>query len=642
MLKMRWVTILLVLVLFVSAVIVSTTKAGKTVLVLDAMLNGGKLQVIAPEETDDITTGSAPQGGFNEYHQKALSIDLTKIDEMLEEAPIDIPEQYYDLSIYTGNSGKVDYVYQIESYKLICEILSRDEINPDNQTLKIEPYHIYGSWFNESRLYNNSTSPKPFDIYNSLISMTNSYGFRGPFQLSSSYQEQDISKISENYLRMYGYLSSGETTKDVSAESPVLRIQTKELFGTPQPYRGIIGTEYTPVDLGYINRFKSGIVYQQSRPNPEYLPDAIYTFCRKLRTASYGKDLYTLYENKNHKENIELINSLSYPDSIKSDLIYLYCLQLNSSYLKGHSWKDNGVMTQLYSKMIDKYGTLEVHNLLGFKGWTDQSNLETFITGKEKGKGHLSKLPITNPNNLIDILGLRSEFEEYISKINTELAQTMSYGLESIANGKMIQSGVEYVIDAIYKWQKEKGYLLYDENSERLESEISSGMTLNGVPISIPWSYTEPLHTIIFHDFYCNGDTNCWAHPNQSHNGVDYNHFSKDKNKRVAPYINAFADGVIVEVRIATTNPSNNPWGNSLKIKHKFGDSEYYTRYGHMASINFTREDIGKEVKCGQVLGIEGSTGRSTGTHLHFGVSRINENGGETPIDPETIIGGKY
>lgn len=54
--------------------------------------------------------------------------------------------------------------------------------------------------------------------------------------------------------------------------------------------------------------------------------------------------------------------------------------------------------------------------------------------------------------------------------------------------------------------------------------------------------------------------------------------------------------------------------------------------YAHLDSIN---EDIsvGSQVEAGQVVGVVGSTGRSTGPHLHFQVNLYN-----TPIDPSRLI----
>ncbi|QIL45866.1 peptidoglycan DD-metalloendopeptidase family protein [Vagococcus coleopterorum] len=55
--------------------------------------------------------------------------------------------------------------------------------------------------------------------------------------------------------------------------------------------------------------------------------------------------------------------------------------------------------------------------------------------------------------------------------------------------------------------------------------------------------------------------------------------------------------------------------GNHIIIDH--GDG-YYSYYMHMSSII---SGVGQTVSQGQVIGLMGSTGNSTGTHLHFGIS---------------------
>lgn len=54
-------------------------------------------------------------------------------------------------------------------------------------------------------------------------------------------------------------------------------------------------------------------------------------------------------------------------------------------------------------------------------------------------------------------------------------------------------------------------------------------------------------------------------------------------------------------------------YGNYIIINHNNG---YYTVYGHMAA--FAKVKVGDVVQRGQVIGYMGSTGYSTGTHLHF------------------------
>ena len=72
----------------------------------------------------------------------------------------------------------------------------------------------------------------------------------------------------------------------------------------------------------------------------------------------------------------------------------------------------------------------------------------------------------------------------------------------------------------------------------------------------------------------------------------------------------------------AGTCPScDNSMGNSLTIDH--GDG-YVTVYMHMKSFA-DGMNVGATVSCGQQIGIMGTTGCSTGTHLHFGF-KINGN----------------
>jgi len=65
----------------------------------------------------------------------------------------------------------------------------------------------------------------------------------------------------------------------------------------------------------------------------------------------------------------------------------------------------------------------------------------------------------------------------------------------------------------------------------------------------------------------------------------------------------------------------NGAYGNYVRIRH---NSEYATAYAHMKSIK-RGMGKGKRVTQGQVIGYVGTTGRSTGPHLHYEILRAGQ-----------------
>jgi Peptidase family M23 len=98
------------------------------------------------------------------------------------------------------------------------------------------------------------------------------------------------------------------------------------------------------------------------------------------------------------------------------------------------------------------------------------------------------------------------------------------------------------------------------------------------------------------------------------HTGVDF-------SAPVGSVVQASASG---KIKVAKYMGA---YGKTVDIQHEAG---LLTRYSHLSSIKVR---VGEYVNAGDVIGVQGSTGRSTGHHLHF---EVRYNG--VPINPDRFL----
>jgi murein DD-endopeptidase MepM/ murein hydrolase activator NlpD len=116
------------------------------------------------------------------------------------------------------------------------------------------------------------------------------------------------------------------------------------------------------------------------------------------------------------------------------------------------------------------------------------------------------------------------------------------------------------------------------------------------------------------------GPSTFWFEP--AYGGYPHFHTGVDL---VAPFgtpVLAADDGVV-----ALVGSSSSGYGNYVVIAHSGGLD---TLYGHLAT---SLVKVGQQVTQGQPVGLEGSTGNSTGAHVHFEL-RINQK----PVDPTPYL----
>jgi murein DD-endopeptidase MepM/ murein hydrolase activator NlpD len=323
-------------------------------------------------------------------------------------------------------------------------------------------------------------------------------------------------------------------------------------------------------------------------------------------------NLIPRYKNINHKiSSGETFDNILKSYSIPADEIIEIKKQINSDY------NLNNLKTKLDIKFtIDQSDNKKIISFIFPVSRTKKiqltKNLETNLFEKKIIITNLNKKIIfkegkilqslyktaidlnVQPNIIIEfarIYGFQVDFQRDIRK--NDNFQIM-YEIFEDDDGDIFETGnvifanlkLSGVNNALYFFDKKGSEGHYDNNGKSVKKALMK-TPINGARLSSAFGMRK--HPI---DGY-----------NKMHKGTDF----------AAPAgtpIMASGDGIIKRARWCGGG------GNCIKIKH---NSTYETIYAHLK--NFARGiKEGKRVKQGQIIGYVGSTGKSTGPHLHYEV----------------------
>tara|TARA_B100000287_G_scaffold79027_1_gene71202 strand:- start:4647 stop:5945 length:1299 start_codon:yes stop_codon:yes gene_type:complete len=341
--------------------------------------------------------------------------------------------------------------------------------------------------------------------------------------------------------------------------------------------------------------------------NNTYLKNSIKKITSELNPR-YVNIEYTVKQGDTYES---IINGLDVPNIEKKKILKIITKNKNLNVLK---------LNQKISFKIDKKNNTKIKNFIieidkknniFFERTDDNStfiskiiekNLIKKITFKEaiiKDSLYNTAIKIgIKPNTIIEfarLYGFQVDFQRDIWKNDTF---QIIYEEFKNQEGSIIESGniiyanlsVQNTDLKLYKFEYENKIDYFDENGKSIRKTLMK-TPINGARLSS--SFGKRKHPIL-------GFT-------KMHTGTD---FAAPKGTPIM----ASGDGIITKASWCGGG------GNCVKIKH---NSTYQTVYAHMSKFGRGIKK-GVRVKQGQIIGYVGSTGLSTGPHLHY---EVIENG---------------
>jgi murein DD-endopeptidase MepM/ murein hydrolase activator NlpD len=216
------------------------------------------------------------------------------------------------------------------------------------------------------------------------------------------------------------------------------------------------------------------------------------------------------------------------------------------------------------------------------------------------------ELLVANLNALQDVMSMQSDISGQLSDLVGQLQDAQS-GLRNqppevtTALAQLLEAQVQSLVQRSYQtaWIQAR----VGSGKALLLHQLPLGRTLNGLRLTWPmaqFQITQPF-----------GPSDVALEP--SFGPYRHFHYGVDISAPLGTSVMAAADGVVVAVGHTRVG-----YGNYVVIGHGGGIA---TLYGHLLD---TTVNVGDAVLRGQQIGHEGSTGLSTGPHVHFEL-RLNE-----------------
>jgi murein DD-endopeptidase MepM/ murein hydrolase activator NlpD len=245
----------------------------------------------------------------------------------------------------------------------------------------------------------------------------------------------------------------------------------------------------------------------------------------------------------------------------------------------------------------------------------DKNTLNNIIETKEQiadiqniARDRIKKIELVINTTGLNIKKSKSLFKKFNNKDHVKEASLNNPNELNTAQGGPRESGS---LDEMVSNSANSTSQDHDFANLQFSSEIDYLMVLERLTQALP--FNRPMK-----NYYISSTFGIRVDPitqrYTQHNGLDFVGVTNEK------IISPSAGKVILAGRFSD-------YGNAVVIDHGYGIT---TRYGHLSSLKVNEGDI---VKSGQVIAFQGSTGRSTGAHLHYEIRYKN-----IPLNPRKFL----
>lgn len=350
-------------------------------------------------------------------------------------------------------------------------------------------------------------------------------------------------------------------------------------------------------------------------------PELIYVLNKDIFNEAINNTILAFINEEDYKAYINETQPVI-PEMSEGEEIERVYIKEKITIKKDYIPVDSEIFTD--SKTLSKYllyGTTESQKVYTVKdGDTvssianeNQLNVREFLIANRDILS-TSTLLYTGQQVVVDLIKpkitLIEEIKQYAFQekdYKTEIVEDSSF---YVGYSEVVQQGV-------------KGEELVSRNVKKENGKVATAININTIETKTPINRVVKTGS---KSSFVVGNTGIWAWPTRSgylistYFGYDSGTYSFTRYHEAIDITGTGCGSPIYSANDGTviTSKWHNSFGYYIEINHNNG---YITRYAHLSKMFVS---VGQAVSMGEVIGTMGSTGESTGCHLHFAVSYNN------------------